>query len=62
MALSLPMVEPARELADATLGMIGGQYDDVKERGDLLELHELKTGRLFEAAVGVCPVRWPGCQ
>jgi len=51
LALTLSMVEPARELADATLGMIAGQYRDIKERGDLRELYELKTGRLFEAAV-----------
>jgi len=46
--------EPARELADATLGMIGGQYLDVT-RADvaLEELHRLKTGRLFAAAVGL---------
>jgi geranylgeranyl diphosphate synthase type II len=46
--------EPARELADATLGMIGGQYLDVTD-GDvaLEELHRLKTGRLFAAAVGL---------
>jgi geranylgeranyl diphosphate synthase type II len=61
LALTLPMVEPARELADATLGMISGQYRDVKERGDLLELYELKTGRLFEAAVacGLWVARMP---
>ena len=46
--------ESARELADATLGMIGGQYLDVT-RADvaLEELHRLKTGRLFAAAVGL---------
>ena len=33
--------------------MIGGQYDDVRGGdGDLARLHSLKTGRLFEAAVG----------
>jgi len=31
--------------------MIGGQYRDLKQRGDLLKLYELKTGCLFEAAV-----------
>jgi geranylgeranyl diphosphate synthase type II len=46
--------EPARELAEATLGMIGGQYLDVTAaRVDLAELHRLKTGRLFAAAVGL---------
>ena len=46
--------EPARELAEAALGMIGGQYLDVT-RADvaLEELHRLKTGRLFAAAVGL---------
>jgi geranylgeranyl diphosphate synthase type II len=42
----------ARELAEATLGMIGGQYLDTMEPGADLELvHRLKTGRLFYAAV-----------
>jgi geranylgeranyl diphosphate synthase type II len=40
-----------RELADATLGMIGGQHLDVSGAGDLPSLNRLKTGRLFEAAV-----------
>jgi geranylgeranyl diphosphate synthase type II len=44
----------ARELADATLGMIGGQFLDVTGADvDLAELHRLKTGRLFAAAVGL---------
>jgi geranylgeranyl diphosphate synthase, type II len=42
----------AEELARATLGMIGGQYLDVNGGGDRAELNRLKTGRLFEAAVG----------
>ena len=47
-----PMV--GRELAQATLGMIGGQYRDVNgETADLAALHRLKTGALFSAAVGV---------
>ena len=47
----------ARELADATLGMIGGQYLDVTDgRADQTELHRLKTGKLFDAAVG-CALR-----
>jgi geranylgeranyl diphosphate synthase type II len=42
----------ARDLADATLGMIGGQYRDITgDDGDLEEVHRLKTGRLFVAAV-----------
>jgi geranylgeranyl pyrophosphate synthase len=53
LALSYPTPAVARELSRATLGMIGGQYDDVRgETGDLARLHALKTGRLFEAAVG----------
>jgi geranylgeranyl diphosphate synthase, type II len=43
----------ARELAGATLGMIGGQYLDITGAdADLAALHRLKTGRLFSAAVG----------
>jgi geranylgeranyl diphosphate synthase type II len=43
----------ARELAAATVGMIGGQYRDITgDDTDLEELHRLKTGRLFAAAVG----------
>lgn len=45
--------EIARELAGATVGMIGGQYRDITgDDDDLSELHRLKTGRLFAAAVG----------
>jgi len=53
-ALAYPTPGPARELADATLGMIGGQYlDIVGADADLLEIHRLKTGRLFAASVGL---------
>ena len=53
LALSYPTAEVARELSRATLGMIGGQYDDVQGGDDdLARRHSLKTGRLFEAAVG----------
>jgi geranylgeranyl diphosphate synthase type II len=46
--------EVARELAQATLGMIGGQYLDVTAADiPLAALHRLKTGRLFAAAVGL---------
>ena len=46
--------EIARELARATIGMIGGQYLDVTgAQMRLEELHRLKTGRLFAAAVGL---------
>jgi geranylgeranyl diphosphate synthase type II len=41
-----------RELAEATLGMIGGQYLDTMVEGyDLAAVHRLKTGRLFYASV-----------
>jgi geranylgeranyl diphosphate synthase type II len=54
LALSYPTTAPARELADATLGMIGGQYLDITEpEADLAALHRLKTGRLFAASVGL---------
>jgi len=44
----------ARELVDATIGMIAGQFRDVTgEHDDLVALHALKTGRLFGAAVGL---------
>jgi geranylgeranyl pyrophosphate synthase len=53
LALGYPRPEVARELVLATLGMIGGQYLDVAGAGsELLELHSLKTGRLFSASVG----------
>jgi geranylgeranyl diphosphate synthase type II len=46
--------EIARELAQATVGMIGGQYLDVTGADVPLDaLHRLKTGRLFAAAVGL---------
>ena len=54
LALSYPTPAVGRELAKATLGMIGGQYLDVTgSDGDLANLHRLKTGALFSAAVGV---------
>jgi geranylgeranyl diphosphate synthase, type II len=44
----------ARELAQATLGMIGGQYLDITGTApDEAALHRLKTGCLFSAAVGL---------
>ena len=44
----------ARELASATLGMIGGQYLDITGTADdEAVLHALKTGRLFAASVGL---------
>jgi len=52
LAASYPTTAVVRELADATLGMIGGQYLDVTASAtDLASLNRLKTGRLFEAAV-----------
>jgi geranylgeranyl pyrophosphate synthase len=44
----------ARELAQATLGMIGGQYLDITGTApDEATLHKLKTGCLFAASVGL---------
>jgi len=44
----------ARELVDATLGMIAGQYRDITlGDDDLADLHRLKTGRLFAASIGL---------
>jgi geranylgeranyl diphosphate synthase type II len=56
LALTYPSPEVGRVLADATVGMIGGQYVDVTADGDLdgdglARLHALKTGRLIEASV-----------
>ncbi len=54
LALSYPFPEIGRELAQATLGMIGGQYLDVTGTApDETTLHKLKTGCLFAASVGV---------
>jgi geranylgeranyl diphosphate synthase type II len=54
LALSYPTPMVGRELAQATLGMIGGQHRDVTgATADLAELHRLKTGALFSASVGV---------
>ncbi len=54
LALSYDDPGIARELADATAGMIGGQYRDiVGDDADLAEVERLKTGRLFAAAVGL---------
>ena len=53
LALSYPFPHVGRELAQATLGMIGGQYLDVTGGApDEATLHRLKTGCLFSAAVG----------
>jgi geranylgeranyl diphosphate synthase type II len=54
LASSYETTRVARELAEATLGMIGGQYLDVTGTApDGATLHELKTGCLFAAAVGL---------
>src|SRR5436190_277962 len=53
LALSYSTPAVARELAQATLGMIGGQYlDTIEQAPDDPAVHELKTGRLFAASVG----------
>jgi geranylgeranyl diphosphate synthase type II len=57
LALSYRSPAIARELVDATLGMIGGQYRDITgDHADLEQLHRLKTGRLFVAAVSTALV------
>jgi len=54
LALSYDSPRVARELVEATLGMIGGQYLDVTgTEQDLAALNRLKTGRLFDASVGM---------
>ena len=54
LATSYETTHVARELAEATLGMIGGQYLDVTGSApDDATLHKLKTGCLFGAAVGL---------
>jgi geranylgeranyl diphosphate synthase type II len=52
LASSYPSSAVVRELAQATLGMISGQYLDTMEpETDLAAVHRLKTGRLFYASV-----------
>ena len=54
LATSYDAPHVARELAAATLGMIGGQYLDVTGTApDEATLHSLKTGCLFAASVGL---------
>ncbi|HEY1365617.1 MAG TPA: polyprenyl synthetase family protein [Gaiellaceae bacterium] len=54
LALSYPTPHAGRELAQATLGMIGGQYLDITGTApDAATLHRLKTGCLFAASVGL---------
>src|SRR5262245_46430772 len=52
LVLTYESPEVARDLANATPGMIAGQFRDITgDDDDLAELHRLKTGRLFVAAV-----------
>src|SRR5574340_1148115 len=54
LALEYDDAAVARELAEATLGMIAGQHRDITgDVADLEEVERLKTGRLFSAAVGL---------
>ena len=54
LAASYETPHVARELAEATLGMIGGQYLDITGTApNEALLHRLKTGCLFSAAVGL---------
>ena len=54
LVLTYEGIEIARELVDATIGMIAGQYRDITgDTAELEELHRLKTGRLFGAAVRI---------
>jgi len=54
LASSYETTHVARELSEATLGMIGGQYLDVTGTApDGATLHKLKTGCLFAGSVGL---------
>ncbi len=54
LACSYETPHVARELAEMTLGMIGGQYlDTMVEDADLATVHRLKTGRLFYGSVSM---------
>lgn len=54
LASSYPSPHVARELAEMTLGMIGGQYlDTMVDGADLRSVHRLKTGCLFAASVSL---------
>ena len=53
LSLAYPGGDVTRELTDATLRMIGGQYRDITgDDADLDSLHRLKTGALLSASVG----------
>jgi len=58
LALSDSTPAVARELANATLAMIGGQQLDLEGGAELRHLHSLKTGALFNASV-MCAL-WAG--
>ena len=51
LALTYQRASVAHELVTATLAMIGGQQMDIEGGAQLEELHSLKTGALFSAAV-----------
>ena len=52
LACRYPSADVARELAQVTLGMIGGQFlDTMVPEADLAVVHRLKTGRLFYGSV-----------
>jgi geranylgeranyl diphosphate synthase type II len=54
LALSYDDPRLARELVEATLGMIGGQHRDITgDDDDLGSVERLKTGRLLAASVGL---------
>jgi geranylgeranyl diphosphate synthase type II len=58
LAASYPTTGVVRELATATLHMIGGQQLDLEGAPDLRHLHALKTGALFNASI-MCAL-WAG--
>jgi geranylgeranyl diphosphate synthase type II len=58
LAASYPTTGVVRELASATLQMIGGQQLDLEGATDLRHLHALKTGALFNASI-MCAL-WAG--
>jgi geranylgeranyl diphosphate synthase, type II len=65
LALAYETPAVARELATATLRMIGGQYRDVTgDVADLEAVHRLKTGALLAASVGcgLCVAGVPEAQ
>jgi geranylgeranyl diphosphate synthase type II len=52
LALSYGTAAVARELVDATIAMIGGQWLDIRGEGERGEVERLKTGALFSASIG----------